>query len=307
MLMRRIVFLCVLLLPVPAQADTFWADWDSAGPGMVTGSIGANAISITGVFAPPAQIGAAGEVNFWLSNPSTYTSTTSPNPPPTSDVVRVQGGPTSGLYVVRFGMPITNPVLAVLSLGGLVDSIWTFEVPVIVLKSGPGAFGSGTLIVENGATLRGREGHGLIQLIGTFLEIRFEIPIFENWLGFTIGSVASPPPFPQVSPGQIGALLQWEYPYPEAEQAQRGFVLYRGEDVQCDDPVPLANEVWRVYERTALTYPDVTVPASAKRACYEVSAFNEVGESPHSNRAEVLAEALIPAQPGMPVVTAVTE
>jgi hypothetical protein len=279
------------------QADTFWADWDSAGPGSVSGSIGANAISISGVFAPSAQIGAAGETNFWLSNPSTYTSAHSPNPPPSSDVVRIQGGPTSGLYVVRFGMPITNPVLAVLSLGGLADSIWKFDAPVIVLKNGPGAFGNGTLAVENGTTLRGREGHGLIQLLGTFLEIRFEMPIFENWSGFTIGSTAVLPA-PTVPLGQIGALLEWNYDYPAIEQIQRGFVVYRGVDQRCDVLAPLDLEVGWIVDPAGRTFPDPSIPGSSQRACYEVSAFNEAGKSTHSNRAEVQVETLIPAVPG---------
>jgi len=37
------------------------------------------------------------------------------------------------------------------------------------------------------AGLTGREADGLVQFDGTFTEIRWTVPVAENWIGFTIG------------------------------------------------------------------------------------------------------------------------
>lgn len=301
-----------LLCASNARAAMQWADWQAqTTPTSATGVLGSRAITVTGPLSPATFIGGAGEQNFWAAFLSSYAAPLAGvlNAPATSDMIRVSG---PGVYTITLSQPVTNPVMAIASLGGP-PTPTTFDFgsqPIVLLNQGPGFWGSGTLSVA-GNILRGAEGNGVIRLSGTMTSMTFTMPTPETWTGFTIGiddTVNLPaPPSPSLPPGQVGGLLEWDYDYPVEQHVQRGFVLYRGLETQCDDPAPLAVEVGRLVDPLARTYADLTLLSSTVRACYEVSAYNEVGESPHSNRAVALIADLIPAVPGPITVQALVE
>ena len=112
---------------------------------------------------------------------------------------------------------------------------------------------------------------------------------------------------PVLPAGQAGASVSWDYDYPATSQFQTGFILYRALEAACDDPAQATIEVARTGDRTARMATDVTIVAGTERVCYEVSAYNFNGESPHSNRANALVVDLIPAMPGPLTVQALTE
>jgi hypothetical protein len=231
--MKRIaglVFLFLLALSAFAHAQT-WTDWTVSatvnGVTSVTGKLELSNVTVTGPAMLPAQLGVAGEVNFWQSFPSTYSGGPVLNAPDTSDAVRLQG---PGTYTITFSEPVTDPVMGLLSLGGLAMVTLDFGVqPVILLKTGPGAWGVGLPLAVVGNTVIGKEGNGLVQFPGTMTTLIFNADVTENWWGFTIGAPTAtpppvdPPPFtlPPLPPLAVGpgptVTLEWEYPIDAAD------------------------------------------------------------------------------------------
>jgi hypothetical protein len=132
------------------------------------------------------QLGSATEVNFFTNFQQTYTSPTVLNSPPNADAVRITG---PGTHTITFAAPVTNPVIALLSLGGAGTVNLNFGTqPVVLLKTGPGNWGVGTPLTVVGNVVTGKEGNGLLQFPGTMTTLTFTSDLAENWWGFTIGS-----------------------------------------------------------------------------------------------------------------------
>lgn len=176
-----------------ARADVVsWANW-TAQPTTTSavGDIGGVSISYSGeiLFTQLNNTGTP----YWASgNP--FTSPTVSNAPGTSDIIALVGG-TTQINTLSFGAPVTNPVMAILSLGqpGL-PVTYEFNAPLTLLSSGEGHFGGGnpSLFQDTATSIRGLEGHGTIQFIGTFTSISWTVPQPENWHGFTVGLVPTP-------------------------------------------------------------------------------------------------------------------
>ncbi|MEZ6014407.1 MAG: hypothetical protein R3F49_04785 [Planctomycetota bacterium] len=172
-------------------AQSVWTDWTSAtapGPGQesAAGALGGVNVSFTGDLEPAAIIDAS--YSFWVSGAATYTSPLVTAPPPTGDVLRVWGGPSTGEQVIRFSTPVRDPILAILSLGaGSAPARYVFDRPFVIESVGPGYFGNGPLVALAGNVLEGREGNGLVRFPGEHSELRFTIPVAEYWSGFTVG------------------------------------------------------------------------------------------------------------------------
>ncbi|CUS32089.1 conserved exported hypothetical protein [Candidatus Nitrospira nitrosa] len=185
----------VLALP------TTWVDWTSAGSGpsaTSTGSANGVTVSFTGdIYFTQA----GGGVNYWSVSPSTYTQPPAvDNPPPSSDIIALTGGPGTGIQTLTFSTPVVNPVMALLSVGAPGTAVtYDFSVPFNVLNTGPGYWGSGFLASLPGDLLLGEEGHGLILFPGTFTSISWINPTGEAWHGFTVGLPGSAAPVPEPS------------------------------------------------------------------------------------------------------------
>ena len=113
-------FSFVICLAATAQGDVFWTDWTSASfgaPGSADGTLtlpnGAVDINYTGEVASPTQV--AGGINYW--DPACpILSATVPNEPPAADIITLSGG--QGIHsVLTFSKPLTNPLMAIVSLG----------------------------------------------------------------------------------------------------------------------------------------------------------------------------------------------
>jgi hypothetical protein len=187
----------VACLVATSQGDVFWTDWTSASfgaPGSADGTLtlpsGVVDINYTGEVASPTQV--AGGINYW--SPATpYLSATVPNEPPAADIITLSGG--QGIHsVLTFSKPLTNPLMAIVSLGTPAFAVdYDFDTPFTVLSSGPGYWGGpGTLTDIGGNVLEGVEGHGVIQFQGTIETLSWTIPANEFWHGFTIGEASEP-------------------------------------------------------------------------------------------------------------------
>jgi hypothetical protein len=152
-------------------------------------TVGFQAITATG---GPGNLGPATQTgcgtNYW--NPSTpYVSAQVSNPPPACDIVALIGG-VNQTYIVTLSEAIKDPIMAVLSLGQpSVFTTYDFDSPFDIVSQGTGFWGgtSSSLAELPNDILRGNEGHGTIQFIGTFSTFSWVVPTPENWHGFTFG------------------------------------------------------------------------------------------------------------------------
>ncbi|MFT3683747.1 MAG: hypothetical protein QM783_02275 [Phycisphaerales bacterium] len=176
-----------------------WADWTAGGPSgpasFATGNIGGIGLSYTGEI-DFTQTNNAG-TDYWRDNTSTpfpaYTSGSVSNVPSTVDLVAIAGNGQS-LNTISFSSPVTNPYMAIVSLGQTsIGTTYYFSAGFNIISVGQGYWGNGTLTnaggpnVNGGDTLVGFEGHGIIQFIGTFNSISWTTSSGEHWNGFTFG------------------------------------------------------------------------------------------------------------------------
>jgi hypothetical protein len=199
--MRFSLVSCVLffgaLFATNSRAAVSWTDWTNASlgaPGSADGTLtlpsGAVSINYTGEVAGPTQV--SGGIDYWIPN-TPYLSATVPNEPPAADIITLSGG--QGIHsALTFSKPLTNPLMAIVSLGQSGFAVhYDFDTPFDVISSGPGYWGGpGTLTELPGNVLEGVEGHGVIQFLGTIDTLSWTIPENEFWHGFTIGETPEP-------------------------------------------------------------------------------------------------------------------
>lgn len=171
-----------------------WTDWTSATvatAGSASGVLGGIGVTYSGEVASPTQTGCG--TNYW--SPATpYLSPTVDNAPfPLCDIITLVGGSTLPANTITFSSAVTNPIMAIVSLGRAALPVnYTFGQPFDVLSFGPGFFGGpGTLTELAGNVLNGLEGHGAIQFLGTFTSISWTATPSEFWHGFTVGIAAT--------------------------------------------------------------------------------------------------------------------
>jgi hypothetical protein len=185
--------------PPPVEAapqvavEQYWVDWTSATPGQNGSAVG----TLTAPSGRQVTVSYAGEVmaaqtkggtNYW--NPATAYTTNNvvANAPPAADIIQLNGGNTR-VNTITFSEPITNPVMAIVSLGApSAPCTYNFDAEFDLLSSGHGYWGNGPLAKLPGNILEGREGHGVIQFRGTFSKISWTVPKAEHWHGFQVGA-----------------------------------------------------------------------------------------------------------------------
>jgi hypothetical protein len=203
-----VVILSALVFTASAHADDIsWNAWSSGtpgDPGSATGAIpGGPTVTYSGQISSLVL-----DYPSWTPS-STYVGGAVGNAPlATDNIIQMTGG-TGLAESITFSSPIVNPVIAIWSLGsgGNPASFdFTSTEPFSVAAGGPSAeYGGGSITQGTGANsenVYGEEGNGVIQFVGTYSEIDFTTPGFENWYGFTVGedatlTNASPVPEPE--------------------------------------------------------------------------------------------------------------
>jgi hypothetical protein len=177
-------------IEVAQSALVSWTDWTntSAVASAVSGTLtfGSNTVNVTysGLYSF-AQTNGSGN-NYW--NPSApYLSSLVGNAPPGTDIIALN---TGGTKTITFSQAVQDPILALVSWN---SNTVDFGVPITILNSGPGYWGSGTPILNATGTgfFGSGEVHGIIELAGTYNSITFT-DTSENWHGFTVGAVGLP-------------------------------------------------------------------------------------------------------------------
>lgn len=180
----------VLAAARPAAAQGSWTDWTAAttgASGSATGTLVFGGADVLVTYAGEV-LGAQTScgVNYWTT-PTTYDAP-GISAPPACDIVRLVGG-NQIVNTITFSQPVSNPFMAILSLGQPSSLVsYDFSAPFDVVSSGPGFWGNGPLTELAGDRLQGQEGHGTIQFSGTFTSISWTVPNAENWHGFTVGA-----------------------------------------------------------------------------------------------------------------------
>lgn len=180
-----------------AQTDSvLWVDWTGVTAGAVQGDLGGMAVTFTGRYA--SAITGSG-TDYWQPDEA-YLSESVTNGPPASDIIRFVGGTTDTL-TITFSEPVTDPVLAICSLGSSSQPRpLIFDNRVEILSFGRGYWGNGSLAQIDEFTVVGQEGHGVVRFPGTHQSISWQNPEYESWSGITIG-------IPIVTPTAVGDLL----------------------------------------------------------------------------------------------------
>jgi hypothetical protein len=202
--MRRFllaVLLCAALY-APALGSTIWTQFNNVDlpSGTVTGTLAGTTVTYTSTDLNWAQINNLG-TNWWLCGASVCPAYFAPGitPPNTVDMISINGG--NVLHTISFSSPVTNPVMAFISLGQpSVFTTYYFDQPFTILQDGPGWWGGpGTLQLVSGNGLQGIEGDGLAQFNGTFSQISWTGANGEYWNGFNVGA-------PTPEPGTLALL-----------------------------------------------------------------------------------------------------
>ncbi len=192
--------LAAMAMPATASAQSSWTDWLTAvqgTPGSADGTLMVNGTPVTvryaGEVGPNTQTSGGG-TDYW--NPdSPYSATGRPTG---TDIVTLTGG-NQLVNTIYFSTPVTDPIMAILSLGQPNQhTYYNFNAPFTILSSGCGYWGGNcagslfTTAIPN--QLDGLEGHGVIQFAGTYSSISWTVPSAEYWHGFQVGVVTTPEP-----------------------------------------------------------------------------------------------------------------
>ena len=182
-----------------ANATTVWTDWNPA-----TATISATSGTAFGTMGG-VSVSYSGEVEGVIANPPTWTPASTftggpvTNAPPASfNSIKLFGGfPTAVITdTVTFSSPVTNPVLAIESLGQstiAAQFVFTPSEPFVLLGGGPSNDFGGMALTSSGNIVFGSEGNGLVELLGKYSSITWTNPVFENYYMVTVGSVSSVP------------------------------------------------------------------------------------------------------------------
>jgi len=126
-------------------------------------------------------------------------------PPASGNSIQLRGGlsQAAGNYyyldTLTFSSPVVDPAFAIWSLGApghiasFVFSDPNQAEPFSIVAGGLATEYQGQSITQVGNTVFGEEGDGIIRFQGTYSEITFTTPQFEDYYSFTVGATTSNP------------------------------------------------------------------------------------------------------------------
>lgn len=125
--------------------------------------------------------------------PNSFTNSQVTNTPGSNGTLAMYGGDTQ-IKTFHFSQAVIDPLIAIWSVGqGGVPVSFNFQTSnFTILSQGAGHWGGGTL-VQSGSSVTGLEGNGLLQFKGSYTDIAFITPNFENYYGATVGAIAAVP------------------------------------------------------------------------------------------------------------------
>jgi len=205
-----------LLMARPARADSIdWAYWSNTfTPNAVSGSATATLpLSSNSVIYTGEVESVVADYPSWLPASSYVGGTIGNAPPVGGGIVQLFGGNGAVTDTVTFTTPVTDPVMAIWSLGqsGINAQFdFTKSEPFAIEAGGPSAeYGGSSITTLGDGNVYGVEVNGTIQFSGTYSSLSWTNPVYEDWYGFTVGA---PVPLPGVIPAFgvcMAAVLGW--------------------------------------------------------------------------------------------------
>jgi len=177
----------VLLVGSAAQAATItWAIWSSN----TTGAMGSDALSYSGQL-----FGYSLQPRYYDPSSSFEGGNVSNAPTINDDSIILTGGSVT-VDTVTFSHAVTNPVMAIWSLGSApTPASFNFigDPSFSVVAGGPTNQYGGGAITQTGEDVFGAEGNGVIQFVGSFTSISWTNPTYEDYFAFTLGEAIPEP------------------------------------------------------------------------------------------------------------------
>jgi PEP-CTERM motif len=179
-----------LITASAASAATI--EWNAWSPTFTTSPTAGSASGTTG----NVGVTYSGELETIFSNyptwgpPGTFNGGTVGNAPAQTDgIVQLFGGNGDVTDTITFSHAVTDPVLAIWSLGQTsINAEFAFNrAPFTIEAGGPSNEYGGQSITASDDAVFGIEGNGVIQFQGTYNSISWTNPVFENWYGFDVG------------------------------------------------------------------------------------------------------------------------
>ena len=201
--MKRLVGVATFVICGPALAAApankiYWTQWvferlqTIDRPGIARGIIALKhyksvLVYYHGEVENPNELGGPGP--NWTPA-STFSGGTVGEHPPFGNKIVLNGGPLTKVDAFHFSRPVTNPIIAIFSLGAvsqLAELVFPKSYSLSLESGGPSTWYGGSSVVLNGTTVSGMEGNGTIQFNGTFSAINFTTPIDEYSYSITVG------------------------------------------------------------------------------------------------------------------------
>lgn len=179
-----------------APVNYTYATWSSdtlstsTTAGSASGSmiISGNTVSISyvGDVTTATQVGTGG-INYYVPA-SVYTNSQVANVPSNNNLVALSELYTGG-NTLTFSSPLLNPILDIVSLGqGARPVTYNFDATPMILSQGSAYWGGcATCLTVTGNSLKGTEGSGVIEFLGSYSSLSWTTTGGEYWNGFTIG------------------------------------------------------------------------------------------------------------------------
>jgi hypothetical protein len=175
-----------------AHAATYdWTVWSSNS----SGTAGSVAVTFAGEMSGIDQY-----FPDWFPASTYADGSIVSNAPTSANRKLVLFGGTPTVNTITFSTAVTNPVLAIFSLGqpGTPASFEFTQTPTVVAGGPNSNFGGGSIIaMGNSVTNPGGDGNGTVQFVGTYTSLSWTNPSYENYYGFTVGVVQAPVPEPE--------------------------------------------------------------------------------------------------------------
>jgi len=128
-----------------------------------------------------------------------------------NNVMMLFGG-TQTVNTLSFSQPVVDPVIAIWSLGSVVQGpasfVFTGYNPQLVV-GGPSSEYGGSPLSLSGVTVSGLEGNGSVQFVGTYTSISWTNPQFEDFYGFNVGILGLVPEPSSYLLAALGAAGLW--------------------------------------------------------------------------------------------------
>ncbi len=196
--MKKILSLAVavaLAAPLSAFAvDTVsWTQWDNVPTGTLMQNSNTVAVTYTGDYFD------IDHGNYFYDVPSSFTSAEVTNTPDTAGTIRTVGG-NDVMNHIHFSQAVVNPYIAIFSAGQAGQPV-SFNFAgvsagqVSLIAGGTGHWG-GQALTQSGTSIWGEEGNGTVKLTGSFTDIYFTTPQYENYYGYTVGAAIAAVPEP---------------------------------------------------------------------------------------------------------------